>query len=357
MSVVDANAGVKVLVADDSAFMRTALTRMIESDPALRVVGTAQNGLEALDKVSKLQPDVITLDIEMPVLNGLETLKRIMQDSPRPVIMVSSLTQEGAEATLEALDLGAFDYLPKQLSYASLDIVKIKDDLVEKIKAACRFRRRDHHRRVAEPAPMTSVASAFRFAVPAIVALGTSTGGPKALQEILPALPQDLPVGIVIVQHMPPGFTGPFAKRLNNLSKVTVQEVQEGMLVRPGNVYIAEAGKHMTVYRRGGDVVLHVSITPSNSLHIPSVDVMMLSVAETFHSLAMGIIMTGMGADGALGMEAIFHEGGLTLGQDEASCAVYGMPRSCAEMGILKRVVPLTEIPRQILSAVSYRPH
>ena len=356
MSLPPSNPEVKVLVADDSAFMRTALKRMIESDPSLRVIGTAQTGMEALEKVKSLQPDVVTLDIEMPGLNGLETLKRIMQESPRPVIMVSSLTQEGAETTLEALDLGAFDYLPKQLSYASLDIVKIKDDLVAKIKAAHRFHLPGRRALATEPPPTAGPTSPFHGTTPVIVALGTSTGGPKALQEMLPALPKDLPVGVLIVQHMPPGFTGPFARRLNNLCQVTVLEADEGMVVQPAYVYIAPAGSHMTVRRRGPQTVLHVSATPANTLHIPSVDIMMLSVAECFRSLAMGVIMTGMGADGALGMEAIFREGGLTVGQDESTCAVYGMPRSCAEMGVLRRVVPLMRIPQEILSAVSYRP-
>jgi two-component system, chemotaxis family, protein-glutamate methylesterase/glutaminase len=359
MSLSRPNSEVRVLVADDSAFMRTALTRMIESDSSLHVVGTAQTGLDALEKISRLQPDVVTLDIEMPGLNGIETLKRVMRDSPRPVIMVSSLTQEGAETTLEAPDLGAFDYVPKQLSYVSLDIIKVRDDLVNKIKAAARYRPYAFGKMRRTEFPSAPVAATPYTGVPSIIAIGTSTGGPKALQEILPSLPQDLPVGILVVQHMPPGFTGPFAKRLNNLCKVTVHEAEPAMAVERGHVYIAPAGKHMTVRRRtSSQAVLQISSTPDNTLHIPSVDVMMLSVAEAFHSLAMGVIMTGMGADGALGMKAIFEDGGLTVGQDEASCAVYGMPRSCAEMGILKRVVPLPEIPRQILSALAYRkPH
>lgn len=359
MSVSRPNSDVTVLVADDSAFMRTALSRLIESDASLHVVGTAQTGLEALEKISRLQPDVVTLDIEMPGLNGLETLKRVMRDSPRPVIMVSSLTQEGANATLEALELGAFDYVPKQLSYVSLDIVKVRDDLVNKIKAAAHSRPYALGRIRRPESRSGEVAATPYLGAPSIVAIGTSTGGPKALQEVLPSLPQDLPVGVLIVQHMPPGFTAPFAKRLNNLCKVTVHEAEPGMPVERGHIYIAPAGKHMTVRRRtSSEVALHISTTPDNTLHIPSVDVMMLSVAETFHSRAMGVILTGMGADGALGMKAIFQEGGLTVGQNEATCAVYGMPRSCAEMGILKRVVPLLEIPRQILSALAYRkPH
>jgi two-component system chemotaxis response regulator CheB len=336
--------------------MRTALTRMIESDPMLRVIGTAQTGVEALERVTTLQPDVVTLDVEMPRMNGLETLKRIMQESPRPVILVSSLTQEGAHTTLEALDYGAFDYLPKQLSYASLDIIKIREDLIAKIHAAAEFRRSrlSRHRRssIVPTSPPTS--NSYQPA-PTIVAIGTSTGGPKALQQILPMLPQDLPVPIVIVQHMPVGFTGPFSHRLDNLCKIEVREATHDETIQPGVAYIAPAGQHLTVVRRGAKVVTQVSAQPSNTLHIPSVDVMMLSIAESFRALAMGIIMTGMGNDGAVGMQAIYREGGLTLGQDESSCTVWGMPRACAEMGILKRVAPLLSIPQQVLKAINYR--
>ena len=348
---------IRVLVADDSAFMRTALTRMIESDPSLRVIATAQTGTEALEKIASSQPDVVTLDVEMPGLNGIETLKRIMADKPRPVIMVSSLTQEGAETTLEALDLGAFDYVPKQLSYVSLDIVKIRDDLVAKIKAAAETGRRRPMARVA-PRPETPVPAPRSSLVtpPAVIALGTSTGGPKALQQILPMLPADLPVGVLIVQHMPPGFTGPFARRLDNLCKISIREATAEETIEPGVVYIAPAGLHMTVARKTtSKVAIRLSPQPDNSLHRPSVDVMMLSVAEVFRSLCMGIIMTGMGADGVLGMKAIAGAGGFTLGQDEPSCTVYGMPRSCAEAGVLQRVVSLAQIPEQILQATRYR--
>lgn len=200
------------------------------------------------------------------------------------------------------------------------------------------------------PAPSPSLSA------PAVVAIGASTGGPKALQEVLPALPADLPAGILIVQHMPAGFTGPFAWRLNNLCRVPVQEAEAGMVFTRGHVYLAPAGRHLTVRRRSpSEVVLQVSAIPRDFAHIPSVDLMMLSVAEVFGSLAIGIILTGMGGDGALGMQAIFREGGLTIGQDEATCAVYGMPRTCAELGVLKRVVPLHEISRQILFALGYR--
>jgi two-component system chemotaxis response regulator CheB len=350
---------VKVLVADDSAFMRTALTRMIESDPGLQVVDTAQTGLQTLDKVARLQPDVVTLDVEMPGMNGLETLKRIMQEHPCPVIMVSSATQEGAETTLQALHEGAFDYCPKQVSYAALDIVKIREDLVGKIKAAAESRGKRHLSPEARPviAPNCIGVSTANHVSAGVVALGTSTGGPKALQEILPLLPADMPVAMLVVQHMPPGFTAPFARRLDQLCRVAVREAGEGEVIERGTIYIAPAGQHMTVCQRTPSrVSIHLSRSPENSLHIPSVDVMMLSVAEVFQSLCMGVIMTGMGADGLLGMQAIARAGGLTVGQDEASCAVYGMPRACAEAGILERVVPLQRIPDQILQATGYRP-
>ncbi len=349
---------IRVLVADDSSFMRTALTRMIESDPSLRVSGTAQSGQEALEKIASLQPDVVTLDVEMPGMNGLETLSRIMRDLPRPVLMVSALTQEGAETTLEALSMGAFDYLPKQQSSAFLDIVKIKNELIAKIKAAGESGRRSPGPRISRPVPCatpTPVRHAGHMAS-SVVAMGTSTGGPKALQEILPLLPADLPVAVLIVQHMPKGFTEPFARRLDSLCKISVREATHEVSIEPGIVYIAPAGQHMTVARRSSSrVAICISELPGGTPHTPSVDVMMISVAEVFRSLSMGIIMTGMGADGVEGMRAIAREGGLTVGQDEASCSVYGMPRACAEMCLLQKVVPLLKIPQQILQATHYR--
>ena len=361
------HAPVKVLIADDSAFMRASLSRMIESDKSLCVVGTAQTGLETLAQIGALHPDVVTLDIDMPGLNGLETLKRVMSEALHPaVIIVSALARQGAEATLEALELGAFDCIAKQLSYASADVLKVQNELVGKIKAAAgprllapnRLDRTQLRPATAHRASATT-ATAPSVTVPSIIAIGTSTGGPKALQDVLRALPADLPAGILIVQHMPVGFTGPLAKRLNELCPLDVREAEEGDLIVAGRVYLAPSGKHLTVRRRSSsEVALHLSLLPSNSLHIPSVDIMMSSVAECFGSAAMGIILTGMGADGALGMRAIFREGGLTLGQDQATCVVYGMPRSCAEMGVLSQTVPLPDIPLHILAALRYRkPH
>jgi two-component system chemotaxis response regulator CheB len=343
------------MVVDDSAFMRTALSRMIQSDPALTVVACANDGQHAVELLGEVDPDVITMDIEMPRMNGLEALKRIMATAPRPVIMISSLTQEGALMTFEALDHGAFDYIPKQLSYVSLDIVKIREDLIEKIKAAALHRARSvGNKPPSKPACKAATVDVPRhyLPVPAAICIGCSTGGPKALQQILPLLPAELPTGILIVQHMPPGFTGPFASRLNGLCRIKVKEAEQDDWVEGGVVLIAPAGWHMTPYRRTHSrYAVRLSKTPVGTLHTPSVDILMLSAAEVLRSLAMGVILTGMGNDGEAGMNAIHAAGGHTVGQDEASCIVYGMPRACALAGSLTRVVPLLKIPEEIVAA------
>ncbi len=350
---------IRVLVVDDSAFMRTALSRMITSESGLEVAATACSGAEALEKIAALNPDVITLDVEMPGLDGLQTLHRIMARFPRPVIMVSSVTEKDADNTFTALAAGAFDYVPKSLSSSSLEISHIRQDLITKIRAAAQSRKLRSDGVLGKKPPQSfsgENSETVPAVLPAIVALGISTGGPKALQEILPLFPADFSVPILIVQHMPPGFTAPFAERLNTMCALAVREATHGEPIRPGVVYIAPAGLHMTV-RRPSDfrATICLSPHPEDCLHIPSVDVLMTSVAEAYKNLALGVIMTGMGYDGAQGMHAIHLQGGLTIGQDEATCTVYGMPRACAELGILSRLVPLYEIPAQILSATRYR--
>lgn len=348
---------ISILVVDDSAFMRNALSRMINSDPDLNVVGTAASGAEALERISALNPDVVTLDVEMPGLNGLETLRRIMAETPRPVIMVSSSTEDAAEITFSALGAGAFDYVPKRLSSNTLEILHIRADLIAKIKAAAQSGRRHCAVQVPRKPPSSAISSASEFphATPAIVTIGTSTGGPQALQEILPLLPADLSVPILIVQHMPGGFTTALAQRLDTLCSIHVREATHQETIQPGIVYLAPAGIHMTVQRSDSHAAICLTPHPHDNPHIPSVDTLMESVASQFHSLAMGVILTGMGSDGALGMKAIYRQGGFTLGQDEASCLVYSMPRACAEAGILRSVVPLSQIPAQILQAIQYR--
>ncbi len=350
-SVESFSSRVRVLVADDSAFMRTALTRMIESDTELQVVGQAQDGAQALEMAAALNPDVITLDIEMPKLDGIGVLRRLMEENPKPVIMVSSLSREGAEVTLQAFDLGAFECIPKQLSYASLDIIKIRGQLVEKIKAAAKFKPKRAKRpvRVARP---TGDSPYRELPAPEVVCIGTSTGGPGALREIIAALPGDLGVGVLVVQHMPPGFTGPLANRLNTLGQLRVFEAVNEQPIEPGQVLIAPAGFQMHAYKRSqSKYSVRISREPNDTLHIPSVDVTMLSVAETFGARSCGVILTGMGSDGSKGMRAIFEKGGITIGQDESSCVVYGMPKVCAEMNVLRRVVPLPQMGEEIAQA------
>jgi len=350
---------IRVLIVDDSAFMRAALTRMIGSEPDLEVVASASSGADALERIPSLNPDVVTLDVEMPDLDGLATLRHIMHRFPRPVIMVSSATERSAEITFQALSAGAFDYVPKQLSAASLDIDHIHADLVAKIRAAVPGPNlaTPNSRKPPCSAPLNAATSTVLPVIPDIVALGVSTGGPKALQDILPRLPHDLPVPILIVQHMPPGFTAPFAQRLHSLCSITVREARHRELILPSIAYIAPNGFHMRAVRRLSDSRVMISLDPSpaQALHIPSVDVLMESVATVYGSRALGIIMTGMGSDGAIGMKAIYRAGGFTLGQDKATCTVYGMPRACAEQGILSRVVPLTEIPEEIIRATRRR--
>lgn len=350
---------VRVLIADDSAFMRTALRRMLESDPDIKIIAMASDGRSAVEMCEKHDPDVITLDCEMPVLNGLQALERIMQNHPRPVIMVSSLTTEGAETTLEALSLGAFDCIPKPMSHASLDIIQVREELVAKVKAA--FISRDRYSVIARVSPLQKgPASARPSAEPLqsgskmpIVCLGCSTGGPAALQQILPALPGDLPAPIVIVQHMPVGFTGPFARRLNSLCDLRVEEATADRVLEAGCVLIAPAGFHLSFVRlTHSKYAIQLSNVRNGNLHMPSVDVMMKSAADAFECPAVGVILTGMGADGAEGMKAMHLRGALTIGQDERTCVVYGMPRACAEMGILDRSVPLEQVAAEIVRAV-----
>lgn len=353
---------IRVVVADDSAVMRAAIQRMLESDPGIKVVASARNGKAALQDIATLDPDVVMLDCEMPVMDGLEALQHIMQDTPRPVIMFSSLTSEGAAVTLDALALGAFDYVPKP---AHANVIEVRKELVDKVKGA--FVSRERTRRRAQlaavagaghvaPERAASARPQFDMGNISVVCLGCSTGGPAALQRILPKLPADLPVPVVIVQHMPRGFTEPFAHRLNGLCKVAVQEAGNGQVLEPRHVYIAPAGWHITLRRHGTTTLLSaLSSEPSDSLHKPSVDIMMLSASEVCGRSAMGVIMTGMGSDGARGMQALYATGAFTLGQDEASCAVYGMPRTCAEQGTLRRVTTLDAIPGEIVKAVTVR--
>ncbi len=353
-----ANPPIRVLVVDDSAFMRAALSRMLAAEHGMEVVATVSSGAQALEKIAAIDPDVVTLDVEMPGLDGLQTLRQIMTRFPRPVIMVSAVTEAGAGQTFDALAAGAFDYVPKQMSASSLDILHIRPDLVAKIHAAARSHKPHSSNVPAKKPPQSQSATvgAASAKVPAIVAIGASTGGPTALEQILPRFPKDFPLPILLVQHMPAGFTAAFAKRLNNLCALSVREATHREVIEPGVVYLAPAGRHMRVEPMSESrTIVTLDPQPQDSLHIPSVNVMMSSVAAVFKKTALAVILTGMGSDGAEGVQAIYRQGGLTIGQDEATCTVYGMPRACAELGVLTRVLPLLNIPAEILQATRSR--
>lgn len=346
---------IRVLIVDDSAFMRNVLGRMLGADPEIQIVGTARDGVDALEKADRLNPDVVTMDVEMPRMDGIEALKRLMEKNPVPVVMVSSMTTEGARATLEALDIGAVDFIPKNLSDLCVDIVKIRGVLVEKVKLIGRgsaaWRRRRHVPASTPPPPAPTVYRMDRRI--GIVVIGASTGGPKALQEVIPLLPPDLPVPVLVAQHMPPAFTGPFAERLNQLSRLKVKEAEEGEPLRPGVVLVAPGRGHMTVFRRTVvDPVVSISGNRGDLIYRPSVDLLMTTVAENYPGRGLGIILTGMGNDGEKGMRAIRAGGGRTVAQNEESCVVYGMSRAVVEAGLADKIVPLREVAGEILNAV-----
>lgn len=354
---------INVLVVDDSAFMRKAISMMLESDPNITVCGMARDGAEAVEKVAELKPDLITMDIEMPRMNGLDALSSIMKENPTPVIMVSSLTTEGAKATLEAFDKGAIDFIPKQLSYVSLDIVKIKENLIEKVKyihsrrrtlmAQYALRKRRVERVEEKPAVARPVAPTTGRLIRRginIVAIGVSTGGPPALQAIIPKIPRNFPSGLLVVQHMPPMFTKSLAARLDGMSQVKVKEAEHGEPIVAGCVYIAPGDKHLKVRKWGGNADIKLDDEPANSLHKPSVDVMMTSVAETYGGASLGVILTGMGSDGSNGISHMKQQGAKVIAQNEQSCVVYGMPRAIIDRGLADKVSALENIADVICS-------
>jgi two-component system, chemotaxis family, protein-glutamate methylesterase/glutaminase len=338
---------ISVLVVDDSAFMRLAITKMLEGEPDIVVCGTARNGEEAVVKAHQLKPDVVTMDVEMPGMGGLEAVREIASTADVPVIMVSALTQEGAETTFRALELGAVDFIPKP-DAAYVNISDVARDLVAKVRV---FAGRSSRRAVTRPKvsmpPLTETAPAPRVQREAFecVAIGTSTGGPVALSRIIPSLPQTFLTPIVIVQHMPPGFTRPLADRLNAASQIAVFEGQDGMVLRNRQAIIAPAGRQLVLRRTGsGDVEIVLTKDNERSLHVPSVDVMTASVADLFGAATLAAILTGMGQDGVVGLRKVKDRGGFVIGQDATTSVVYGMPRAAAQAGLVDRILPLQEI-------------
>jgi len=351
---------VTVVVVDDSAFMRKAIATMLEKDPGIKVVATARNGEEGLELIRKHQPDVVTLDIEMPKMDGLTALRHIMMEMPRPVLMVSSLTTEGAEATLKAMELGAVDFIPKQLSRVSLDIIKIEKELQHKIRSVAGRRIRPMGAlRPAAPSAHAPGGSAAPGAGPApraaalrpkagqrrdVVAIGVSTGGPPAVQKVLAALPADFPAGILIAQHMPAAFTGPFAKRLDGVCKLNVKEAENGEPFRPGTVYISPGGKHLRIAQKISRIDIVVAEEPREALYKPSANELMASVGEGVGRRALAAILTGMGNDGMEGMKVLKARGGRALAQSDATCVVYGMPKAIVDAGLADEVVDIDDM-------------
>ncbi|WP_022670935.1 protein-glutamate methylesterase/protein-glutamine glutaminase [Hippea alviniae] len=350
---------VKVLVVDDSLISRKYLTRILEESGKIQVIDTAKDGQEAIEKIKALKPDVVTLDIEMPKLNGLEALKIIMKECPVPVVMVSSLTTDGAKETLEALRIGAIDYISKNdvLSFKSvakearqLLIEKILSAKDSRIKGRPILRRTIQIEKKEEEAPAPTRRKKLEKLNIKVVAIAASTGGPVALEKVFTDLPL-LGVPVMIVQHMPKTFTGVFANSLSKVSKIKVKEAEDGEELKPNQGYLAPGGMQMTAKKSGSRYVVGVSSEPK-TIYTPNADVMFKSVAETFGDKALCVIMTGMGDDGFKGLQEVKKAGGTIIAQDKDSCVVWGMPRKPTQMGLADFVVPLDEIASTISKLV-----
>ncbi|MFH0709680.1 MAG: chemotaxis response regulator protein-glutamate methylesterase [Pseudomonadota bacterium] len=338
---------IRVLIVDDSATARAVLSDILSGDPMIEVVGTASDAYIARDKIVELRPDVICLDVEMPRMDGITFLKRLMHYMPIPVIMVSSLTQAGAKTTLEALESGAVDFVPKPHSHIYDGKDEMRDELIAKIKIASRVKVKQHILRSTAQANTTSLAETTNK----ILAIGASTGGTEALKDVLMGLPRNAP-GTIVVQHMPANFTGAFAQRLNSLCAMEVREACNGDSITPGLVLIAPGDYHMVVRRSGARYYVEIGSGEKVSGHRPSADVLLNSVAKIAGANAIGVILTGMGGDGAKGLLAMRNAGARTIGQDEASCVVYGMPKVAYELGAVENQLPLSKIANGILAVL-----
>ena len=342
---------VRVVVVDDSAYMRKVMKEMLSRSPFLDVVGTARDGEDALEVVEKLRPDVVTLDLMMPNMDGLTFLRHQMARRPVPVVVVSITSQNG-EMMLRALEAGAIDMVQKPTALASERVFEIGDELIAKVKSAAAARLRHLPAPVAELSakPKSPQVNSGTFD---LVVIGVSTGGPQALKYLLPQLPANLPVPVAVVIHMPVGYTELFASNLNEISPLSVCEAKEGTVLRPGTVLLAPAGRHLTFRRLSdGTVASHLDLEPADSAHRPSVDELFRSAAEVFGNRTLGVVMTGMGSDGTKGAAWIKAQGGEIFTEAEETCIVYGMPRSVVEAGLSDRSLPLTMIGQAILEAV-----
>jgi two-component system, chemotaxis family, protein-glutamate methylesterase/glutaminase len=355
---------IRVLIVDDSALVRKVLTELLSSDHAIEVVGSAGDAFAAREKIKSLNPDVLTLDVEMPKMDGVTFLRNLMRLRPMPVVMVSSLTEHGAEVTLDALAVGAVDYLPKPKLDLAATLSDYRDELVTKVKMAARARVRRYEGRsepAAAPAGMDVTprysadavlprsAAPLRFrTTDRIIAIGASTGGTEAIKDVIELLPPDCP-GVVIAQHIPKAFSTPFAKRMDRVCQMTVCEAEDGQQVLPGHVYIAPGDRHLLLVRDGARYVCRLDDGSPVNRHKPSVDVLFRSVAQQAGRNAIGVILTGMGRDGALGLKEMREGGSPTIAQDEETSVVWGMPGEAVAIGAASEVLPLPKIAARIL--------
>lgn len=349
----------RVVVVDDSAFMRKAISSMIAEDPEIDVVGVARNGREGLEMAASLKPDAMTMDIEMPEMDGLTALRRIMAECPVNVIMLSSLTTEGSHAALTALQLGAADVLAKEQSHVSLGIIKLKDELLRRIKAVGRTR--PTRRAVAAAAghstqTLGTVSPTLRpeRLIPArldLVCIGSSTGGPPVVERVLRDVPTGFPAPIVVAQHMPEVFTRSMSERLRQVCKVPVHHLDPGASILPGNIYICPGGQNTHLRRVAGKLSASINREPASTIYFPSVDVLLQTAAGVAGAGCLGIVLTGMGDDGGKGAVELKNAGGILLGQSAETCVVYGMPRAVYERGVASAMLPPNELAAVLASA------
>lgn len=347
-------AKVKVLIVDDSAFMRKILTDILTDANQIEVVGTAKNGEDALQQIRLLSPDLVTLDVEMPVMDGITALKHIVKEFQIPVVMLSSLTQAGAELTINALELGAVDFITKPTSIFKINTEEIKNDLIDKIIGASKVKVSKVSKIGESPIGKRARAKTSKSSrLKNIIAIGTSTGGPRALQSVVPLIPGDVEGAVLIVQHMPVGFTKSLAERLNSMSEIDIKEAEEGDILKPGCGYLAPGGYQMGVVKKGNNHVICLDESKVISGHRPSVDGMLYSIVDQNIRNTIAVIMTGMGADGADGLLKLKQNGKIKIiAQDEESCVVYGMPGSAVKLDAVDTIVPLNKITNEIMKAM-----
>ncbi|GHV55081.1 chemotaxis response regulator protein-glutamate methylesterase of group 2 operon [Deltaproteobacteria bacterium] len=378
---------IRVLIVDDSAFMRKALELILVKDPDIQVVGQAGDGIEALAMTDKLDPDVITMDVEMPRMDGITAVQGIMARKPKPILMISSVTSEGAVTTLRALEAGAMDYIAKPASRVSLDIVHIEQEIIDKVKAVAKRRpplpRHSLHTKLPAAAPAKPMAASASLVYglstrpstvtllpgsgptprvvvkPAtgrllrdLVSIGVSTGGPPAVQKVLSALPADFPVPILIAQHMPAAFTGPFAQRLDHVCEITVKEAQSGETLKPATAYVCPGGRHIHLEMKLSVMSVLINDEPRSALYKPTANALHGSVGKALGKRALGVQMTGMGNDGLEGIRVLKEKGGRAIAQSDASCVVYGMPKAIVDEGLADDIVDVDDLAMAIMSGL-----